>query len=211
LSFGLFFQSLLIGFAIAAPVGPIGILCIQRTISHGRLAGFISGLGAATADAVYGAIAAFGITLVSVFLIDQAYWLRLGGGIILILIGIKTFLATPLELNPGENSENKSIGLLGNYFSTFILTLSNPLTIISFTAIFAGFGAESLQNRNYIEASLMVLGIFLGSVIWWFSLSYLASLLRSRVNTSIMRWINRVAGITIFGFGVAVLLSIVSG
>lgn len=208
--FTILFQSLLIGFSIAAPVGPIGILCIRRTLADGRRAGFVSGLGAASADAFYGAMAAFGLAFVSQFLINQSTWLRAGGGIFLIFLGIKTLVSKPAQ-EEAQIQQRKPNHLPGYYLSTFLLTISNPLTILSFTAIFAGLGAERLQSENYLTASLMVLGIFLGSVIWWFLLSYLTSLFHSRINTSTMRWINRVAGITILGFGIAILLSIAFG
>ena len=208
--FPILFQSLLIGFSIAAPVGPIGILCIRRTLADGRRAGFVSGLGAASADAFYGAMAAFGLAIVSQFLINQSTWLRAGGGFFLIFLGVKTFMSIPADVE-AQTEQRKPNHLLGNYLSTFFLTISNPLTILSFTAIFAGLGTERLQSQNYLAASLMVLGIFLGSALWWFLLSYLASLFHSRINTLTMRWINRVAGLTILGFGIVILVSIVVG
>lgn len=204
----IFLQSLLIGFSIAAPVGPIGILCIRRTLAQGRKAGFVSGLGAATADAFYGAIAAFSLTFISAFLINQSTWLRLGGGLFLIFLGVKTILASPKENNIKVSNHLDQQGIFSNYFSTFFLTISNPLTILSFTAIFAGFGAASLQSQNYFAASLMVLGIFLGSVFWWFLLSYLTSLFQNRINKSTLIWINRIAGLIILTFGIAALISL---
>lgn len=204
----IFLQSLLIGFSIAAPVGPIGILCIRRTLAEGRRAGFVSGLGAATADAVYGAMAAFGLTLIASFLINQSNWLRLVGGLFLIFLGVKTFISSPEENKPLNSNPIAQKGLLSNYLSTFFLTISNPLTILSFTAIFAGYGAVSLQSNNYYAASLMVLGIFLGSVFWWFLLSYLTSLFQHRINRSTLMWINRIAGIIILIFGIVALFSL---
>ena len=146
MSLQIILKGILIGVTIAAPVGPIGILCIRRTLAEGRLAGFISGLGAATADAMYGAIAAFGLTFISVFLINQSFWLRLGGGLFLIYLGIKSFLSVPsqgADLNP-KSSRNESV--LNYYGSTLFLTLTNPITIISFAAIFAGFGIVTNQS-----------------------------------------------------------------
>src|SRR3990172_8990998 len=134
----IFLKGLLLGFSIAAPVGPIGVLCIRRTLAEGRTAGFASGLGAATADALYGSIAGFGLTIVSSFLIDQSHWLQLAGGIFLLYLGIKTFLAKSKETIETGSPLEKSRGIIGNYASTFLLTLTNPLTILSFIAIFAG-------------------------------------------------------------------------
>ena len=201
-------QGILIGVTIAAPVGPIGILCIRRTLAEGRLAGFISGLGAATADAMYGAIAAFGLTFISVFLINQSFWLRLGGGLFLIYLGIKSFLSVPsqgADLNP-KSSRNESV--LNYYGSTLFLTLTNPITIISFAAIFAGFGIVTNQSNDILAASSMVLGIFLGSSIWWLSLSFLTGFFRRMVNHKTMTWINRISGTIIISFGLLALISI---
>ena len=129
-------KGLVIGFSIAAPVGPIGILCIQRTMAKGRIAGLATGMGAATADAIYGCIAGFGLSFISQFLIDQQVWLKLGGGIFLGYLGLKTILARPRENSIASGSK----GLASDYLTTFLLTLTNPMTILSFTAIFAGLG-----------------------------------------------------------------------
>ncbi len=202
------FQGILIGVTIAAPVGPIGILCIRRTLAEGRLAGFSSGFGAATADALYGAIAAFGLTFISVFLINQSLWLRLGGGSFLIYLGIKTFLSVPSKETGLNPSSSNGDSLLSYYGSTLFLTLTNPITIISFAAIFAGFGIVNNQSNDNLAASSMVLGIFLGSSIWWLSLSVLTGFFRRMVNHNTMIWINRVSGTIIVSFGLLALISI---
>lgn len=198
----------MIGFSIAAPVGPIGIICIRRTLAVGRRSGLISGLGAATADALYGAIAAFGMAFIATFLINQSTWLRLGGGIFLIFLGMQILFSATEEIvaaNPGlENHRN----LISDYLSIFFLTISNPLTILSFAAVFAGFGATFFESRDYPSATLMVLGIFLGSSSWWFFLTYITSLFRNRINTATMRWINRIAGAIIIVFGIMAIISI---
>lgn len=204
----IFLQSLVIGISIAAPVGPIGILCIRRTLAEGRRAGFISGLGAATADAFYGAVAAFGLTFISIFLINQSIWLRIGGGIFLIYLGVKTFFADPYLNGNTISSHETSKGLLSHYTTTFVLTLTNPLTILSFAAIFAGLGVASYSSGNNLAAALMVIGIFVGSGIWWLLLSYITSLIRNRINRRTFIWINRIAGAIIFSFGILAIISI---
>jgi threonine/homoserine/homoserine lactone efflux protein len=196
------FRGLVIGFSIAAPVGPIGVLCIRRTLTEGRASGLVSGLGAATADAVYGSIAGFGLTLISGFLVDQQTWLRLIGGAFLCYLGIRTLLATPAE----GAAPVKGNGLVSAYASTLFLTLTNPLTILSFAAIFAGLGLASTSG-NYIAAATLVLGVFLGSAAWWLLLSGGVSLLRSRFDARAMRWVNRISGGIITIFGVLALLS----
>lgn len=196
------FRGLVIGFSIAAPAGPIGVLCIRRTLTEGRASGLVSGLGAATADAVYGSIAGFGLTLISGFLVDQQTWLRLIGGAFLCSLGIRTLLAAPAE---GAASV-KGNGLVGAYASTLFLTLTNPLTILSFAAIFAGLGLASTSG-NYVSAATLVLGVFVGSAAWWLLLSGGVSLLRSRFDARAMRWVNRISGGIITIFGVLALLS----
>jgi threonine/homoserine/homoserine lactone efflux protein len=207
-------KGLLIGFSIAAPVGPIGVLCIRRTLASGRLYGLVSGLGAATADAVYGSIAGFGLTLISSFLLNQQTWIRLIGGAFLCYLGIKTLLARPLdEIPEGEEQahtlSSRNNELLSDYFSTFFLTLTNPLTILSFSAIFAGLGLGAASG-DYTSAGMLVGGVFLGSASWWFILSFGISLFRHRLGQGAMRWVNRVSGSIILGFGILALWSVVS-
>ncbi len=201
----LMLRGLMIGFSIAAPVGPIGVLCIRRTLTEGRAYGFVSGLGAATADGFYGTLAALGLTLVSSFLIDQANWLRLIGGAYLCYLGVKTFRSRPAP----KAAEAKGRGLLGAYTSTLFLTLTNPLTIFAFAAIFAGVGAEAAAGNTF-GALNVVLGVFLGSTAWWLILVTLTSLFRARLNTTGLVWINRVSGLVIVGFGLVILYGIVA-
>lgn len=196
----------MIGISIAAPVGPIGVLCIRRTLADGRIAGLISGLGAATADAIYGCIAAFGLTLVSSFLVSHQVWLRLVGGAFLCYLGIKTLVAKPSQ----EAAQANSRGLLGAYTSTFFLTLTNPMTIISFAAIFAGLGLVN-TGGDYIAALLMVLGVFLGSATWWLLLSGGVSLFREKFTPAGLLWVNRISGVIITGFGLYAIMSVVIG
>lgn len=196
---------MLIGFSIAAPVGPIGVLCIQRTLTYGRLTGFISGLGAATADALYGCIAGFGLAFISTLLISHQSWVRLIGGIFLCFLGIKTFLALPASSNGASESKK---GLLSSYASTVFLTLTNPTTILSFVAIFAGLGI-GVGSGTYLQASIFVLGVFLGSASWWLILSNGAHLLRSRLSSNSLRIINRISGLIIGGFGLVALTSFI--
>ena len=195
-------KGMLLGFSIAAPVGPIGVLCIRRTLSNGRAAGLVSGLGAATADAIYGTIAAFGVTFISSLLISQQTWLRLIGGVFLCYLGVKSFLSVAADSTATLQAE----GLGGAYLSTFLLTITNPLTNLSFAAVFAGLGLST--GGNYASATVLVLGVFLGSALWWFILSGGVSLFRSRFSPQGMRWVNRISGIIITAFGVIALASL---
>jgi threonine/homoserine/homoserine lactone efflux protein len=198
-----FLSGVVIGFSIAAPVGPIGVLCIRRTLADGRLHGLISGLGAATADAVYGCIAAFGLAFISDFLVQQQTWLRVVGGAFLIFLGVRTILAKPSE----KASEGRKLGLAGAYGSTFLLTITNPVTIISFAAVFASLGLGG-GIVDYGSAALLVLSVFIGSAMWWLILSGSVSFLRAKVTPKVLLWINRVSGAIILVFGVVAIVSI---
>ncbi len=196
-------QGVAIGLAVAAPLGPIGMLCIRRTLDGGRLAGLVSGLGVATADAMYGAVAGFGLTVISNFLISQQTWLRLVGGVFLCYLGIKTVI-----FRPAERAAIAAGGALPKaYVSTLLLTLSNPTTIISFAAIFAGLGVAS-GGGEFGPAASMVVGVFLGSALWWLILSTAVGLLRARFNPRALRIFNIVSGLVIAGFGLAALVSL---
>ena len=197
-------RGLIIGLSIAAPVGPIGVLCIRRTLAEGRLSGLVSGLGAASADAIYGMIAGFGLTFISGFLVAQQGWLSFLGGLFLCYLGIRTFFATPAD----DRLQAESKGLLRNYLSIFILTLTNPMTILSFVAIFAGLGLAEKTN-DYFSAALLVLGVFCGSSLWWLLLSFGVSIFRGRLTPDWMVWINRVSGLIVLGFGFVALVSVI--
>lgn len=195
----LFLRAFIIGISIAAPVGPIGVLCTRRTLANGKLAGFLSGMGAATADMVYGAIAALGISAVSNLLVENAFWLKLFGGGFLIYLGVKTFLEKPSE----QAAQVKQGGLFSMYLTTFFLTITNPMTILSFAAIFAG----TMIGQEVDSPLIMVAGVFAGSAAWWLTLSLGVGLLRERITPSHMVWINRFSGIIIMAFGIYALVS----
>jgi threonine/homoserine/homoserine lactone efflux protein len=195
LSFSTFAKGIVLGFSIAAPVGPIGILCIRRALSGGLIIGFVSGLGAATADAIYGSIAAFGLTVISAFLIQQQFYIHFIGSLFLFYLGWKIFRAAPaVEL---KNVVAK--GVLSSYTSTFFLTITNPMTIVSFTAVFAGLGAGNIQE-GYLAPALLVGGVFTGSMLWWLLLSGGVSILRNKLDVRCLKWVNRLSGTIIIGF-----------
>lgn len=202
-----YIRGLLIGLSIAATVGPMSVLCIQRTLNKGQLYGLVSGLGIATADGVYGSIAAFGLTLITNFLIMEQIWIRLIGGIFLIYLGIKTMLSKPPER--AATLTMHSTGYPGAYASTFLLTLTNPLTILSFAAIFAGIGVGS-ASKSFLSAAVVVLGVFSGSTLWWIILTGIISLLRKKMDAQWLLWINRISGAIITLFGIGALLSLLS-
>jgi threonine/homoserine/homoserine lactone efflux protein len=200
---GLFIRGLIVGFSIAAPVGPIGVLVIRRTLAEGRLAGLATGLGAATADALYGCVAGFGLTFVTSLLVGQQLWVRLIGGLFLCYLGTRAFLAAPAERPVSAVGSS----LLGAYCATLLLTLTNPMTILSFAAIFAGLGLAATSG-DYSAAALMVLGVFAGSALWWLLLSGGVGVLRLQLTPGALRWVNRVSGALVVGFGVLALIGL---
>jgi len=199
---GFFVKGLILGFSIAAPVGPIGLLCINKTLTRGKLSGFLSGMGAATADMVYGSIAAFGLTAVARFLTSYSLEIKTVGGLFLVYLGIRTFLAK----NSKNSLENKSNSLIKDYFSTFFLTLTNPMTIISFAAVFAGMGLVS-QNHDFLNAIFLISGVFTGSALWWLILSQGVNIFSNPQNDKFLNIINKISGIILFVFGIFAMLS----
>ncbi len=199
-----FIKGLIIGFSIAAPVGPIGLLCIQRTLIHGRVSGFVSGLGAATADSIYGSIAGFGLTIVSHFLIDQRMGIHLLGGVFLLLLGLKGLFAKPVA--SVARTSNPARGIGWHYLSTFLLTMTNPMTILSFLAVFAALGVGN-STHEYANATFTVIGVFVGSATWWWILSSSASWLKDKLHSATLQWIGRVSAVIIMGFGVFGIVS----
>ncbi|MBI1800003.1 MAG: LysE family transporter [Chloroflexi bacterium] len=198
-------NGLIIGFAIAAPVGPIGVLCIRRTLADGRVTGLLCGLGAATADALYACVAGFGLTAVSSLRVSQQWVLRVSGGAFLLYLGIRTFAGKPAR----TAAQASGAGLMGAYLSTLALTLTNPATIITFAVIFAGLGVAQEARGNYAAAAMLVLGVFFGSALWWLILSGGVSLLQSRFTPQNLRWVNRLSGAVIAGLGLIALVSVI--
>jgi threonine/homoserine/homoserine lactone efflux protein len=190
-------KGLALGFSIAAPVGPIGLLCIRRTLSGGWRLGLATGLGAATADMVYGLVAAAGLTAVTEVLVGARQPLQFAGGAALILLGLTVLRAEA----PGERVAADSAGLATAYATTFLLTLANPATILSFAAVMAGLGAMSATG----ETAVLVAGVFLGSALWWIALSAAVSLMRHRLPARALVWINRASGVAIIAFGILAL------
>jgi threonine/homoserine/homoserine lactone efflux protein len=198
-----FGRGLAIGFAIAAPVGAIGLLCIRRTLTGGRILGFVTGLGAATADAFYGTVAALGLTTVSAVILDHRDIVRLIGGFFLCCLGVRTALAHPAL----ETTSGPAHGLLAAYGSTLALTLTNPTTILSFAAVFAGLGLGTATGDR-ASAALIVAGAFLGSALWWLVLSGVVGFFRRALTSERLRWVNRISGLLLVGFGLLALLRV---
>jgi len=197
-----FLKGIFIGFAMAVPIGPIGIMCIRKTLTEGRLHGLIIGLGAATADLLYGCVAAFGLTFISNTLVSQRIWIRLAGGILLLFMGVRTFRKRPAD----PKVHIKSGRWIGPYLYTVFLTLTNPLTIFAFIAVFAALGL--VNGLDYFSASALVAGVFIGSSLWFLILSSGVTLFRRKLDVIGLQWVNRIAGILIITSGVIIIVTL---
>lgn len=198
-----FLRGIAIGFAIAAPIGPVGILCIRKALADGRLAAFVAGLGAAMADTLFGAVAAFGIGVVMSFIDGQAFTLKVVGGIFMIGLGVHTWrsAAITVEAQPG-----KGPGMAKDFLSTFAITATNPGTILGVAGVFAALGPSGRPGGA--QSGLITLGIFCGSTLWWMILSAVASAARSRFTPDRMRRFNHLSGGMLMVFGLAALISL---
>lgn len=197
-------QGFVIGLSVAAPVGPVGLLCIQRTLLRGSAAGFASGLGAATADAFYGGIAGIGSGLAANFLADQRMWIHLLGGGLLLWLGMRGLFRAPAGQAARTQIQGPGIGR--NYLSILLLTLANPMTILSFSAVFSALGVGTASNR-WGGVVWTVGGVFLGSASWWLILSGTVGWLRGRLHKTAIQWVGRTSAIFMLGFGVWGILS----
>jgi threonine/homoserine/homoserine lactone efflux protein len=200
----------LIGFPIAASPGPVFFLVLRRTLSRGWRSGVVSGLGVATGDAVYAGLAAFGVAAITNVLLGQRRWIGLVGGVAIALIGLRALRVRP-DPNPPPKGEgnlrgpsSNSVRMIGAYGSMVALTLSNPATILSFIAVFAGFG---LRVGSGWPAVALVFGVMLGSALWWLGLTAVVSVVRQRLTAGITRGIGIVAGVALIGFGTVAAVS----
>lgn len=196
----LLLKGCLIGFSIAMPVGPIGLLCIRNSLTKGMMYGLMSGLGAACADTIFGALGGFGVSAIGVLLAKYHLILEFFGAFFLFYLGATTFFEKIEEKKEIRVNE----GYLHIFFSTFLLTLTNPMTVISFAGVYAGLGVGALVD-DLITPLIITVGVFIGSAIWWLMLSAGTSCFKETMNDAARKWLNRISGIIIFGFGVFAL------
>ena len=200
---GFFLKGVIIGVILATPLGPVGTLCVQRTFTEGKLHGLISGLGATVADVIFGSIAAFGLTMVSNFFAVHQVWIRLIGGLFILFLAVRIFLLKPrMNLDMVSNSN-----LIRAFASAFVITITNPITIITLAVMFAGLGLVS-EETQYASATIMIFGVFVGSSLVWLSIWGISVIFRNKFNPSRLYLVNKVAGIIIFAFGVLTLASL---
>ncbi len=198
-------EGMIIGFLASLPLGPVGVLCIQRTINKGRVSGIFSGMGAATVDAFFALVAALGLTYIINFIEEQQFLIQVIGGAVLILLGIKIFYTNPVkQIRRHRKQKNK---LVEDFFSVLFLTLSNPLAVFLFVAAFAGIGIVTAGDSS-VKSFLIILGVFLGAMVWWLSLTFFVDLFRKKFRLKQLWWINKIAGLLIVLFGIAAMLSV---
>ena len=203
--FKVLLKGVVIGFSLAAPIGPVGMMCIRRTLTHGHLRGFVSGLGAAAADSVYAIVAAFGITLISNFIIAEEYWIRLVGGALLIVLGLRTLLTHPMDTAP-KNGVN---GHASAFVTMFFLTFTNPMTLFAFAVVFAGMGAGSAVGEgDTLTATLLVAGVFLGSATWFLAITSAVHFFKDKFKLWGLKVVNIISGSFILLCGIIILLSL---
>jgi threonine/homoserine/homoserine lactone efflux protein len=198
-------RSLIIGFTIAMAVGPITLLVVRRTIEHGGVYGFVSGLGVAAADATYGAIAAFGLTALTNVLVSAHAILGIVGGAIIVAIGLRTIAARPS--GPAQDTDRP--GFAGAFASMYALTMTNPLTIVLYAGVFAAIGLGS--GGGMFDAAVVTLAILAGSGLWWIVLCSVVAWVRGRVSTTALLWVNRASGAALVVFGAVAVLAAVGG
>jgi len=198
-------KGIIVGLVVSTPLGPMGVLCIQRTLNKGKSSGFSSGMGIATADAIFALIAGLGISFIIHFLSEQQLIIKMIGGLVIAFIGLKIFIANPVKQLKKHRREGKN--LFEDFISILFMALSNPLTIFLYIAIFAGLNLQDVST-GYSSALLVVAGIFIGASISWFAISIVVNYFRARIRLRRLMWINRIAGMTIILFGVFAICSL---
>jgi len=204
MDFLLFIKGIFIGLSASIPLGPVGLVCIQKTLNSRRTNGVVAGIGAALADTFFAVVAAFGISAVHNFIETQQLYLRLVGGLILLLLGLKFFLTNPaIQIRKQRNKNNN---LWADFASVFLLTLSNPLTVFVFGAVFAGFGIIPREN-NWYNMIMLISGVFCGAVLWWFTLVNIINIFRKKFRLRRLWWMNKIMGVIIIAFGIFAFIS----
>lgn len=205
--FSLLIKGIIIGLIASIPLGPIGVICIQRTINKGRTSGFVSGLGAAVADTIFAAIAGFSLTYIISFIEERQLIIEFVGGIIVIILGLKTFYTNPVsQLKRHKRKKNK---LIEDFISVLLLTSTNPFAIFFFVALFAAAGIVH-HNQSFGQSSVALVGVFLGGTIWWYALTSFVNMFRHKFRLKQLWWINKIAGAVILLLGVLAIVNVVN-
>ena len=198
-------KGIIVGLLVSTPVGPMGILCVQRTLNKGKSSGFSSGMGIATADTIFALIAGLGISFIIHFLSEQQLIIKIIGGVVIAFIGLKIFITNPVKQLKKHRREGKT--LFEDFISILFMALSNPFTVFLYVAVFAGLNLQDVST-GYSSALLVVTGVFVGASISWFTISTIVNYFRTKIRLRKLMWINRIAGITIILFGFFAICSL---
>lgn len=207
-AFEILIRGIILGLIVSVPLGPIGIILINRTIKRGVMSGVCSGLGLGVADVLQAVVAGLGLTLIIGFIREQRYALSISAGIVIIAAGVKVFFSNPIRDLRNRDHAGKS--LWRDFYTVFILSITNPYTVLIFVAFFSGFPVKADIKPGMIPF-ILIPGIFIGTMAWWTTLSWIVGRFREKIRLRVLFRINRIAGIIIAGIGVAVLLSVFSG
>lgn len=199
-------EGFVIGLMASVPLGPIGVICIQRTLSQSRRIGFVSGMGAATADTIFAILAIFSLSLVMSFIEEQKYWITAIGGLMIIILGFSIFYK---RVGRTSGAKKNTGSMISNYLSVFFLTLTNPSYILIFVALFAAVGIENTTDSGFMKDLLVICGVFMGASTWWFTLTWLINLFRKKFTLRHIWWINKITGAAIIIIGVVLILSLI--
>jgi threonine/homoserine/homoserine lactone efflux protein len=205
----LILSGVVMGLIAAVPIGPVNLICIRRTFAFGPLNGFVSGLGAALGDGLFAAITGFGLTWIAQLIEGYATIIELIGGALMVWMGFKTFVAPPMPRQEDDGNDGEGTNLMRAMVSTFALTITNPVTLLSFGVMFAGLGGLAGGAGSFTDASFVVGGVIAGSTGWWLALTTLIGLFHARIDEKAMRLINRICGLLVIGCGLAVLVHLV--
>lgn len=198
-------KGIILGLTVSMPLGPTGIILINRTIKRGRLSGFFSGLGLATADTLLAVVAAAGFSVIISFINQERFIISLIAGIVIIGIGLKIYLSNPVK--DIRNREKTDKSLWRDYYSVFVLSISNPYTVLIFVAFFSGVHING-DVKPALVPFFLIPGVLIGTIAWWFFLSYFLSRFKKKIRLRVIVTVNKVAGIVVMAIGIIVLLSV---
>ncbi len=202
----LFIKGIIVGLLASIPLGPIGVICIQRTINKGKLSGFLSGMGAASADTIFAAIAGFSLTFIISFIEERQVVFQAIGGIIVFALGVKIFYTNPIKQL--RRHKRKKNSLLEDYLSVLLVTITNPLAVFLFIALFASLGVVT-EGTNFLLSLVATSGVFIGAILWWYTLTSLVDIFRSRFRLKQLWWINKISGAAIFIIGAVAIIGLI--
>lgn len=196
-------KGVIFGLIVTAPLGPLGILCIQRTINRGWLSGLITGVAAAFADIMYAIIAGFGVSVIANFLDENQLTIRIVGGIIVAFLGVRIYMSNPAKQFRRQKTQKRTY--ISDFVSGFLITITNPIVIVFFGAAFASLGLDEAESGKSVI--LTILGVFMGAVGWWIGLTVLVNIFRDKINLRKLWWINKITGVFVAIFGLVIIVS----